>query len=139
MGMFTWNDRYLLGLPLFDSEHKTLFAIADELNEAVIHGDNTRTQKNLLTRFINTLVTHFEHEEGLMSHYRYQDMEDHTDEHRALTAQVMKLKQKLDAGAITIPLDAMKPVRDWFDRHIRRYDLLVVRHIRGNDMIGLSA
>jgi hypothetical protein len=49
--MFTWNDGYLPGVPIIDSEHKTLFAIAGELNEAVIHGDNTRTQKNLLTPY----------------------------------------------------------------------------------------
>jgi hemerythrin-like metal-binding protein len=138
MGLFTWNEGYLLGVPLIDSEHKKLFAIADELNEAVIHGDNTRTQKNLLTRFIDNLVTHFEHEEGLMSHYRYPDVEDHADEHRALAAQMTKTKQKLDAGAIALPADTMKSLRNWFDRHIRRNDQLAVRHIRENDMIGLG-
>ncbi|MGA2183462.1 MAG: bacteriohemerythrin [Bryobacteraceae bacterium] len=139
MGIFTWNDGYLLGVPIIDSEHKTLFAIADELNESIIHGDNTRTQKNLLTRLINAFITHFEHEEGLMSHYQYPDLEDHADEHRTLSAQMIKLKQRLDAGALTIPMDAMQTLRNWFDRHIRRYDQLVVRHIRQNDMIGLRA
>jgi hemerythrin len=137
--MFTWNDAYLLGLPLFDSEHKTLFAFADELNEAVIHGETSRTQRDLLNRLINKLVNHFEHEEALMNHYRYPDVEEHADEHRAFTGQVMKLKRQLDAGAIALPLDALQPLRAWFDRHIRRYDHLAVRHIRQNDMIGLRA
>jgi hemerythrin-like metal-binding protein len=135
--MFTWNDGYLLGVPIIDSEHKTLFAIADELNESVIHGDNTRMQKNLLTRLINAFVTHFEHEEGLMTHYRYPDLEDHADEHREFAARILKMKQKLDAGAITLPLDSMQTVRTWFDRHIRRNDQSLVRHIRQNDLIGL--
>jgi len=139
MGMFTWNDGYLLGVPIIDSEHKALFALADELSESIIHGDNTRTQKNLLTRFSNALSTHFEHEEGLMAHYRYPDMEDHADEHRTFAAQILKLKQRLDAGAITLPPDAMQTVRTWFDRHIRRNDQLFARHIRHNELIGLGA
>lgn len=113
MGMFTWNDGYVPGVPLIDSEHKRLFAAADELNEAVIHGDNTRTQKNLLERLIASIVTHFEHEEGLMHHYRYPDMEDHADEHQALPAQMTTLKRKLDAGAITLPLDSLQSLRNW--------------------------
>jgi hemerythrin-like metal-binding protein len=137
--MFTWNEGYLLGVSIIDSEHRKLFALADAVNEAVIHGDNTRAQKTLLTNFINALVTHFEHEEGLMNHYQFPDIEDHTDEHGAFTAQVLAMKRKLDAGAITLPLDAMQSVRNWFDRHIRRYDQLLVRHIKTNDTIGLRA
>jgi hemerythrin-like metal-binding protein len=137
--MFVWNDGYLLGVPLLDSEHRKLFAFADELNEAVIHGDNSHAQKKLLDRLVSTLVTHFEHEEGLMTHYRYPDMEDHVEEHQTITGQVMKLKQRMDAGAIALPMDALQPLRHWFDRHIRRYDQLVVRHIRQNDLVGLDA
>jgi len=137
MGMFTWNDGYLLGVPIIDSEHRKLFALADEVNESVIHGDNTRTQKELLTRFLNALVLHFEHEEGLMNHYQYPDIEDHADEHSTFSAQMMRLKRQLEAGAITLPLDSMQTVRHWFDRHIRRYDHLLVRHIKTHDTIGL--
>ena len=139
MGMFMWNDGYLLGVSIIDSEHRKLFALADDVNEAVIHGDNTRKQKELLARFTDALVTHFEHEEGLMNHYQYPDMEDHVDEHAAFGTQVANMKRKLDAGAITLPLDAMQSVRNWLDRHIRRYDQLVVRHIKMNDTIGLRA
>ena len=139
MGMFTWNDAYLLGVRLFDSEHRTLFALAHELNEAVIHGENTWAQKNLLNRFVNTLLTHFEHEEELMRHYRYSDLEEHTDEHQELAAQMLKMKQRLEAGAISIPLDFTESVRNWFDRHIRRYDQLAARHTHHNELIGLEA
>jgi len=68
MGLFTWNDANLLGVRLLDIEHQTLFVLADELNEAIAHGENARTQKNHLNRLLQTLTTHFEHEEGLMRH-----------------------------------------------------------------------
>jgi hemerythrin-like metal-binding protein len=139
MGMFTWNEGYTLGVSIIDSENKKLFSIAEQLNESVAHGDNTRTQKGLLTNFINTLITHFEHEEGLMHHYQYPDIEDHVDQHRAFAAQMTKMNARLEAGAISLPLESLQTVRNWFDRHIRKYDQLLVRHIKTNDTIGLRA
>ena len=74
-----------------------------------------------------------------MNHYRYDDAEDHAAEHRQLIGQVLKLKQKLDGGPVGLSLDSMQPLRNWADRHIRRYDQLAARHIRQNEMAGLSA
>jgi len=139
MGLFTWNDANLLGVRLLDIEHQTLFVLADELNEAIAHGENARTQKNHLNRLLQTLTTHFEHEEGLMRHYRYPYVEEHAEEHSAFLSRMMQMKRRLDAGAITLPLDSLQSVKTWFDRHIRRQDQLVARHIRQHEMVGLGA
>jgi len=137
MGFFTWNDAYVLGVRLFDSEHKMLFALADELNEAIARGENARTQRNLMNRFLGALQTHVEHEEALMKHYGFADTEDHALEHRDIVSQVVRMKQKLDAGAIGLPLDSLSPLKSWFDRHIRHYDQTAARHIRQHEMAGL--
>jgi hemerythrin len=74
-----------------------------------------------------------------MSHYQYPDREDHVDEHRAFAALMTKMNARLLAGAVTLPLESLQTVRNWFDRHIRKYDQLLVRHIKANDAIGLRA
>jgi hemerythrin-like metal-binding protein len=137
--MLAWNEGYTLGMSITDSENKKLVAIAEQLNESVAHGDNARTQKGLLTNFISTLITHFEREEGLMHHYQCPDTEDHVDEHRAFAAQMTKMNAGFEAGAITLPLESLQTLRNWFDRHIRKYDQMLVRHIKTNDTIGLRA
>jgi len=139
MGLFAWNDAYFLGLPVVDNEHQALFVVADQLNEAISRGEGTRAVKNIATRLVSAISSHFEHEEALMHHYRYPDVEDHADEHRLLMERMLKVKKLLDAGALTIPSDTLPFFRNWMDRHIRKYDLAAVRHIRANDMAVLES
>jgi hemerythrin-like metal-binding protein len=139
MGLFAWNDAYLLGLALVDNEHRALFAIADQLNEAISRGEGTWAVKNLAVRLVSAITTHFEHEEALMHHYRYPDMDDHADEHRVMAERMLKMKKLLDAGALTIPPDTLPFLRNWMDRHIRKFDQPTVRHIRANDMAVLGS
>jgi len=139
MGLFAWNDAYVLGLPLIDNEHRALFAAADELSDAVARGDGTRAVKNLFTRLSSTLTTHFEHEEALMRHYRYPDVEDHLDEHRTVLDRMTRAQKNLEAGALNIPSDILQFLRNWMDRHIRKYDQAAVRHIRANSMAVLGS
>jgi len=133
MGLFSWSDAYSLEHPQIDTEHRALFALANELHEAMRNGSGSLVLKDLLSRLINYTRVHFAHEESLMRHYQYPAMNPHVAEHRKLTEQVLELQQKFEAGKLTITMETMHFLRNWLERHILQSDQLVARHIRTED------
>ncbi|MGA2183463.1 MAG: bacteriohemerythrin [Bryobacteraceae bacterium] len=133
MGLFAWSDTYSLEHPQIDREHQALFAMAEQLHQAMLNGSGATVLGDLLARLINYTQVHFSHEEALMRHHQYRGMDAHVAEHRRLTEQVLDLQRKYAAGKLTITLETMHFLRDWLDHHILRSDQLVAQHIRAHE------
>jgi hemerythrin len=116
--------------PQIDREHKELFAMADQLHQAMLNGSGANVIGDLLGRLISYTQGHFAHEEALMRQYKYGGMNAHVAEHRKLAEEVLDLQRKYAAGKLTITMEIMHFLRDWLDHHIRRSDQLVAKHIR---------
>ena len=133
MGLFSWDDIYSLEHPQIDHEHQALFAMAEELHQAMLNGSGAAALGGLLNNLINYTQVHFSHEEALMRRHGYPGMAAHVAEHRKLAEQVVDLQKKYAAGRLTISMETMHFLRDWLDRHIRRSDQLVAQHIRSHE------
>jgi len=130
MGLFAWNDMYSLEHPQIDREHQALFAMAEQLHQAMLDGSGATVLRDLLAKLINYTQVHFSHEEALMRQNAYPGMAAHVAEHRQLAEQVVDLQKKYAAGKLTISMETMHFLRDWLDHHIRRSDQRVAQHIR---------
>jgi hemerythrin len=133
MALFSWSDTYSLEHPQIDHEHKALFAMAEQLHQAMLNGSGAKVLGDLLASLINYTQVHFAHEEALMRHYKFGGMDAHVAEHRKLAEQVLDLQRKYAAGKLTITMEIMHFLRDWLDHHIRRSDQLVAQHIRAHE------
>jgi hemerythrin len=133
MGLFAWSDAYSLEHPQIDREHQALFAMAEQLHQAMLDGSGATVLKDLLARLINYTQVHFSHEEALMRHYQYRGLDTHAAEHRKLTEQVLDLQRKYAAGKLTITMETMHFLRDWLDHHILQSDQRVAQHIRTHE------
>ncbi len=133
MGLFAWNNIYSLEHPQIDREHQALFAMAEQLHQAMLDGSGATVLGTLLTRLVNYTQVHFSHEEALMRHHAYPGMAPHMAEHRKLAEQVVDLQKKHAAGKLTISMETMHFLRDWLDHHIRKSDQLVAQHIRTHE------
>ena len=133
MGLFVWSDTYSLEHPQIDREHQALFAMAEQLHQAMLNGSGVKVLEGLLARLINYTQVHFSHEEALMRHHHYGGMDAHVAEHRKLTEQVLDLQRKYAAGKLTITMEIMHFLRGWLDHHILRSDQLVAQHIRAHE------
>jgi hemerythrin len=133
MELFAWSDTYSLKHPQIDREHQALFAMAEQLHQAMLNGGGAAVLGDLLSRLINYTQVHFAHEEALMRRHHYQGMDAHVAEHRKLTGQVLDLQQKFAAGRLALSMETMHFLRDWLDHHIRKSDQLVAQHIRTHE------
>ena len=118
MSMFAWDAKYSLDIPEIDEEHQRLFALFDELYEAMQQGHGQEVIDKVLTSVLDYTAYHFAHEELLFRTYGYADEAAHRAEHVHLTEQAESLAHKLRAGHADVTVATLKLLFDWLNQHI---------------------
>lgn len=93
-----WQSSYESGDSTIDRQHRRLFALANELINAVIakkkHGDIVFQLEDIES----AILEHFQDEEKLMAKHRYEGLEAHKDIHADLVSRLQQLIQKFSAA-----------------------------------------
>jgi len=76
-----WQDSYLIGDALIDSEHKKLFEIARKAKEVVEPSMRKQKIKDGIRNIYEYSKTHFKHEEEYMSFIKFPAIEEHKKAH----------------------------------------------------------
>lgn len=120
MSAFVWEDKYSLQIAEIDRQHQKLFALFNELYDAMQQGHGDEVIGKVLTSVVDYTAYHFAFEEKLLHEAGFQDEAAHRAEHARLTEQAKALAQKVkvnQAGS-TVPIATLKFLGDWLARHI---------------------
>ena len=71
---------------------------------------------------INYTVYHFNTEEEYMTKHKYPELLSHKNEHKKLTEDVLKLKDKFEKGEAGITIEVMHFLKNWVADHIEKTD-----------------
>ena len=121
--MFEWKNEYSINIASIDAQHKKLFAIAEDLHEAMRTGQAKPVLSRLLDRLVQYTMTHFAQEEGLMKLHAYPDFLAHKAAHEALTQRVLKFQRMFEDGETYISIDLMTFLQEWLKNHIQGTDM----------------
>ena len=121
MAVFEWNESYSVKVGILDAQHKKLFQIVQELQDAMKAGHGKDKASDVLRRLIEYTVYHFSAEEKLMENHAYPTLAEHRAEHKALTDKVIQFKKDYEAGNGSI-LPLMTFLQDWLKHHILTVD-----------------
>jgi hemerythrin-like metal-binding protein len=127
---FAWKEEYSLGQPDIDREHKALFRMAQELNEAMLRAGAHEELSGLFARLVAYAKFHFANEERLMRDAHYTGAASHVREHERFAARVAALERDFEAGQAAVTEETMEFLRGWLNHHILGTDQQVARHIR---------
>jgi hemerythrin len=122
MALFEWTPEYSVSVLRFDSEHKKLFALVNELHDAMSAGRGRAIVARVLKELTDYTRHHFAGEEEAMRRAGYSGLEAHIAEHRALSERVAKYYDEWAANASTSPVDLLFFLRDWLQKHILETD-----------------
>jgi hemerythrin len=122
MPLFTWSKDYAVGVKSLDSQHTNLFAILNELLEAMAAGKGQSVAGELLRKLVSYTKEHFATEERLMELAHYPALAAHREHHRALTQQVGDFMTRFEKGDGAVNLDLLEFLRAWLKNHIQRED-----------------
>jgi hemerythrin len=118
MSLFVWDDKYTLNIAEIDRQHQKLFALFNQLYEAMQDGHGNEVVEKVLTSVVDYTAYHFAFEEKLFRQYGYADEAAHRAEHARLSEQAKALAQRLRAGHGDVALATLKLLCDWLNNHI---------------------
>lgn len=79
-----WSEKFLVGIDRIDSQHKALFSLIADFEQASVRKASKRELLNLLEEISLYAKFHFKSEEDVMEALHYPDIEKHRDIHSAL-------------------------------------------------------
>ena len=120
MTMFVWEQKYCLQIAEIDRQHQKLFALFNELYDAMQDGHGSEVLDKVLSSVVDYTAYHFAFEEKLLHEAGFKEEAAHRAEHARLTEQAKALAQRFKASRsdTTVAIATLKLLGDWLTRHI---------------------
>ncbi|MGA2814639.1 MAG: bacteriohemerythrin [Candidatus Acidiferrum sp.] len=118
MALFEWKQDYSVSVNEFDADHKSLFSLVNELNDAMAHGQGRLVIGNVLQRLLQYTRDHFAAEEAAMRAADFDGLAAHVAEHRELTEKVEAFAEEYSSGHTSVTIDVLYFLRDWLEHHV---------------------
>lgn len=118
MPFIEWTQKLSVSVPEMDDQHRRLFALTNDLHDAMRAGQGRAKLANALDQLTNYTMQHFAAEEQMLKRASYPQLGDHMVEHRRLMQQVEDLRRKLADGDPVLTMEVMDFLRRWLNDHI---------------------
>ncbi|MDR0597259.1 MAG: bacteriohemerythrin [Treponema sp.] len=115
-----WDDRYSVGIPLIDDQHKELIRLTNDLYESCLAGEDA-ARVNFMAAVKGTVdyvKYHFGVEEKLLQNVNYPELTEHKREHEAFVRHILDEVQNFQDGKKFVPNVFVRYLRDWILSHI---------------------
>lgn len=126
--MFTFTKDCLIGVPEIDEEHRRLFELIGEIDEALkTDKDSVTTAMSLLNELKQYAVNHFAHEEAYMASIKDPELNRQQKEHQAFVDKVnsYRFSDITDETAKGLVLELLEYLSKWLMGHILGSDILI--------------
>lgn len=116
MSLLTWDDSYSLNVAELDRQHQRLFALFNELYEAMQQGRAPAAIRQVLDAVVDYTHYHFAFEEQFLHENGYAAGDTHCTQHRELALQARELARRAREGDVTPA--TLKFLSGWLLSHI---------------------
>jgi len=130
--MIEWLPAYAVGVPQIDREHRRLFALAEDMHQAMLAGQGKAALSALLADLVAYTGYHFEHEEQLMRRTGYPGYQDHQKQHERFRASAQAMQERAASGEVTMTIEVMQLLIEWLKSHIAASDRQISDHIKAD-------
>lgn len=123
----SWNEDLRTGDDQIDHQHMYLIEQTNRLYELVGEGIVRDECERLVSRLIKYAAKHFAAEEALMEELSYPRYSAHLHQHQEFAHKVHDLYARFENGEEITRESIQRLLSDWFEKHIRTYDLDLAR------------
>ncbi|MBJ6726149.1 bacteriohemerythrin [Geomesophilobacter sediminis] len=127
-----WDSSFSVSIPTIDEQHKKLFAMVNELSDAMQQKRSKDAIGSVLQRLIEYTGSHFGQEEDFFRRTGYPEESRHCQLHKDLVQQVLELQRKFNSGETLLTHDVVTFLQDWLVRHIKGEDKRYTSHLTSN-------
>jgi hemerythrin len=114
-----WQERFSVGVPEVDHEHRELIRLINLLHEALEQGSPAERVRAALGEVHVAISAHFALEEKDMQAWGYPGYAAHKRDHERLLDELRDLMDSIDWA---IPADTTGRVNAWFETHFQTQD-----------------
>lgn len=97
-----WDQGLESGNLLIDSQHRSLFAISNDLLAAIITGQPNAEVERLCANLISHTAEHFHDEEAIFRTAGYLDADRHAEIHKGLVTSMQNVVSRFHSGDVSI-------------------------------------
>ncbi len=117
-----WTEMLNVNVAMLNNHHKTLIALINELDDAMLTGKTRGVMGKTLQSLCDYTKYHFGEEERLMLANSYYGYTSHKKKHDIFITKVGECIEKYEDGKITVSIELMNFLRDWLKTHIMGTD-----------------
>lgn len=118
-----WDEKYNLGLPVIDNEHRRMFGILNELSRSIDNGNSETVLGSILARIRKYTECHFLNEEACMEKVAYPNLDQHRLLHAVLRQSVLAYQERYQSGERINSVEILNFLSDWLANHIQVEDI----------------
>ncbi|MEO5337078.1 MAG: bacteriohemerythrin [Magnetospirillum sp. WYHS-4] len=124
MSYVVWQEKFRIGIPEVDDDHKMLFDLIDQFHEAYARGSASHDPERVFSVLLAYTDRHFVREEGLMRDAGYGGLAAHVCAHRALRLDVVAFYERFRRGEQAgLCLELLAFLKNWLHFHIMEDDM----------------
>ena len=118
MALMVWKEEFSVEVSQIDQQHKHLVGLLNGLHEVMSRGGDAAEVAALLQDLVAYTRFHFDFEEKLMERAGYTGLEAHREKHRAMKAEVERLRALAEAKGSSVTHTLMAFLKNWLGKHI---------------------
>jgi hemerythrin len=119
-----WEDRYSVGIPFVDDQHRELIRLTNELYKGCLGGEEVARAyfMTAVKGTVDYVKYHFSAEEKLLENVKFPEFAEHKRQHEGFVKQVLEDVQSFQEGKKVVPNVFVRFLKDWILSHIAVLD-----------------
>lgn len=123
MSYATWQEKFLIGVPELDDDHRMLFDLVNQVHDTYANGMAEADLERVFGILMEYVQNHFRREEEFMSSRGYAGLEDHRGHHALLRQELEDLHRRFVAKEPGLGLELLAFLKNWLHFHIMEEDM----------------
>jgi hemerythrin len=132
MALVTWDQSYSVKIAKCDADHKKLFALLNQLHEAMSAGKGKEVIGRKVKELSDYTKFHFSAEEELLEKTHYPLTGPHLAQHRVFVQRVEQFQKDVEKGVLGKAIEAVTFLKDWLTNHVKQVDQQYSAHLNAN-------
>ncbi len=120
--MFSWENKYSVGIQSIDLQHQELFNFINKLLDALKRGIAPDVTNQLIFELEKYAFMHFQKEEFFFQRFNYAGASEHIQEHKLFIQKIQTLKADVKSGKVAVSFELLSFLRNWIEHHIVEVD-----------------
>lgn len=130
MALIEWTSQYSVNIPTIDTQHRKIFAMINELHDAMKAGQGNAAAPVVLRKLIAYTLEHFAAEEEMLTNAGYPQLAEHKAGHRKLAAEAERMANEYETKGVRIGIALAEFLREWLQKHILQTDMQYSEHMQ---------